>query len=1330
MIAHAAGMQSRGLAVRESHHEVKEAWCELDTHADNCCVGDNFMTLEHTSYTVNVTPFHPEYQAIKNVPIVKAATAYVSPITGETVILVVNQALAVPNQPVTLLNPNQMRFNGLLVDDVPRFLHQSSTHSIYDSRSDFRIPLKLRGIHSGFISHTPSKQELEECRWIELTSEAYWDPCSDAFEKNESIISDREEGFFVLHDRDILTVSACHLTSAIQSQVQVVRSTPEGAIVKQEQLARLWKIPVRTAEQTLKVTTQKGIVHPLKPLQARYRTKQAQLRYNQLGGRHGRFYSDTMFSSVPSIQGNTCAQVFVNDVNFTRVYPMKKKRFACNALLEFIRDVGIPSTLHTDNAKELTYGGWKKITSEHQIPQTLAEPYSPWQVRAEGAIRELKRGVNRLMEGTNAPRLLWDFCAAYVADLRSMTVTDLYSLQGRTPWEIVTGHTPDISEYTTFAWYDPVWYYEPMASFPEERKLLARWLGVAHRVGQAMCYYLLLADGMVIARSTVQPILREDLSTNSVQERIRQFDITLLDTLAARQSSNLHLDLPRMEDEDLDHGTVEPMEPEAAMPEADEYMDPEILDNFISAQVLLQKGDEMVTGKVVARKRDADGVAKGRANANPILDTRVYQVEFADGSSAEYAANVIAEAIYAQVDAEGRHHLVLEDVIDYRKSTDACRAEDMWVTSKNGNKHRRLTTKGWDLCVQWKDGSTSWIPLKDLKESNPIEVAEFAIAHKIEHEPAFAWWVPHVIKTRERVISAMKSRSRYWARHQKFGIPLPKSPAEALQMDKENGNDLWARAMAKELSNVDIAFDWKEVGEKPPPGYQKIPYHFVFDIKMDFTRKARLVAGGHVTDVPSVMTYSSVVSRDSVRIMFMIAALNDLDIMAGDIGNAYLNAETTEKVYMIAGSEFGERAGRVIIIRRALYGLKSSGAAFHAHLANALQSIGFISSLADPDVWYRAAIKPNGEKYYEYLLTYVDDILLLSCDPNIAFKQLTEIYRFKEPPGKPKKYLGADVFEFYFPNDPTKKRRWGMSSEQYVKEAVRMVKVELAKIDRALPKRCTSPFTSGYRPELDFTSLLSHERANYYQQLIGILRWIVELGRIDIHVNVALLSKYLAQPREGHLEAVFRIFAYLDSHSRSKMVFDDTIPQWDESRFTKCDWGDLYKDSREAKPPNMPEPRGREVEITCFVDADHAGDKVTRKSQTGILTFINSAPIQWYSKRQNCVETSTFGSEFIAMKTAVEQIEALRYKLRMFGIPIAGPANVFCDNDSVVVNCTKPESTIKKKHNAIAYHKVREAVVIGIIRVAWEASSTNLADILTKPLAAPALQRLCAYIFH
>ncbi len=152
--------------------------------------------------------------------------------------------------------------------------------------------------------------------------------------------------------------------------------------------------------------------------------------------------------------------------------------------------------------------------------------------------------------------------------------------------------------------------------------------------------------------------------------------------------------------------------------------------------------------------------------------------------------------------------------------------------------------------------------------------------------------------------------------------------------------------------------------------------------------------------------------------------------------------------------------------------------------------------------------------------------------------------------------------------------------------------------------------------------------------------------------------------------------------------------------------------------------------ITCFVDADHAGNLVTRCSHSGILIFCNKASIIWYSKRQNTVETSTFGSEFIAAKIAVELIEGLRYKLRMFGVPIDGPANMYCDNNSVVTSSTKPESTLKKKHNAIAYHKVREAVAQGTIRIAKEPGLTNLADILTKPLPGPRMRQLIQHILY
>ena len=139
----------------------------------------------------------------------------------------------------------------------------------------------------------------------------------------------------------------------------------------------------------------------------------------------------------------------------------------------------------------------------------------------------------------------------------------------------------------------------------------------------------------------------------------------------------------------------------------------------------------------------------------------------------------------------------------------------------------------------------------------------------------------------------------------------------------------------------------------------------------------------------------------------------------------------------------------------------------------------------------------------------------------------------------------------------------------------------------------------------------------------------------------------------------------------------------------------------------------------CFVDSDHADNTVTRRSQTGLLLFANRALIVWYSKRQNTVETSTFGSEFIAMKTAGEQIEALRYKLCMFGVPLEGTTNIFCDNESVFKNASIPDSTLKKKHTSIWYHWSREVVAAGTVRITEEGTTMNLSDLFTKPLPEP-----------
>ncbi len=137
----------------------------------------------------------------------------------------------------------------------------------------------------------------------------------------------------------------------------------------------------------------------------------------------------------------------------------------------------------------------------------------------------------------------------------------------------------------------------------------------------------------------------------------------------------------------------------------------------------------------------------------------------------------------------------------------------------------------------------------------------------------------------------------------------------------------------------------------------------------------------------------------------------------------------------------------------------------------------------------------------------------------------------------------------------------------------------LHSVGQRLPSRAT----------VDQSPELNAEDQNYYQGLIGVLRWLCELGRIDILVAISLMSRYLVSARVGHLEQLFHVFAYIKHHKRSSIVFDDTMPDYAADRWTQADWSDYYPDAKEEEPVNAPEIRGRPVMMTCFEDADHAG---------------------------------------------------------------------------------------------------------------------------------------------
>ena len=753
-------------------------------------------------------------------------------------------------------------------------------------------------------------------------------------------------------------------------------------------------------------------------------------------------------------------------------------------------------------------------------------------------------------------------------------------------------------------------------------------------------------------------------------------------------------------------------------------------DKHIGVSLTLPHKGELKQGKIVRRKRNYDGTLTGTHHPNPLLDTRVYEVDFGDGNYFDYSANIITENLYQQVDNSGSY--IFKSIVDHRKTESAISKGEGWIKIQSGQNRRLITTKGWDIKIEWSDGTQSWVPLRDLKESNPIQLAEYAYMKELQDEPAFAWWVAHCIKRRDRVIKQI--RHRMIKKAIKFGINVPSTVEEALKFDAENGDDLWFQAIEKELRNVRVAFKRLEEGERPPPGSKLIPYHIIFDVKFDLTRKARLVAGGHRNkDVPTYQVFSTVASRESVRLGFVLASLNELEIMAGDISNAYLNALNREKVHVKCGKElFGEEyQGCIAIVVRALYGLKSASASWRDHFAVAIrEDLGYIPCVADHDVYYKPKIKPDGSEYYAYLIIYVDDILSIDLDPGKVIEEINQIFQVKEGSVNfPKMYLGTDVRKWTVQSvEGISSQCYALGSSSYIKEAIKVAKGNCSKYGMKFPvgkKTAGAPFTStSYRPELDISMFCNSEQTTFYQNLIGVLRWSIELGRIDILYEVSILSQYMASPRMGHLTQLLNIFHYLDKHDRSWMVMDPSRfdvewkPIKDEASLkVRAEiMRQIYYDAEDELPPKMPKPRGKAVDISCFVDSDHAGNRVTRRSHTGALLMINSAPVTWLSRKQTVVESSTFGAEFIALKTALDLVEALVYKLRMLGVPIDGEARVFCDNEAVVKSGSFPEITLKKKTSSIAFNKVREAIAASKIILYFENGSSNISDLFTKVL--------------
>ena len=1010
---------------------------------------------------------------------------------------------------------------------------------------------------------------------------------------------------------------------------------------------------------------------------------------------------DTWFSDVPAADdgipghaGATMMQTYLGlKSGYVQLFPMKSEKQIPETFEDAIRKRGAPIGMMSDNAKAELYGRMQDLMRLYEIDDRQSEPHYQHQNPAERKIQDVKKNMDNVMDRVGCPARWWLLAALFV-----MAITNvLPNSNGEIPYTAVTGQIADISKFMHFHFWQEVFVEVPGKGHKEE---LARWCFPADNIGDELTYMVLLEDSeQLVARSNVRPA-RDPLYPN-LRKRPKTDDLR-----APVRGSNYEVPTPNPKFQvptsspAVTGSSGEPTKSGASPVYSiqDHFDVPVNLPRFSPEDLLgltfLHNTDDgqVVRAKIVKKILDSDAANHQRIKM---------LVSYDDDKIEEIIGyNELCDLVAEQHDREiaGEHEMfAFREILDHKN------------VKKGDPNYMGSST---NVLVLWEDGSQTWEPLATMIAADQVTLAAYAKENGLLESPGWKKLrrIARRAKLLKRMMNASKKSQKNNSVRYKFGVRVPRNVKEAKMLDAENGNNYWQEAMDIELAQLHEYDTFKSLGKtaRVPAGYQQIQCRMVFDVKQSLKRKARFVARGDQTVVPDDTSYSGVASLRSLRIVCFLAELNGLELTGGDIGNAYLEAFTKEKVCFRAGPEFGELEGCLLIIRKALYGLRTSGARFHAKFSETLRSLGFVPTRGDPDVWIR-----DGGRCYEYVVVWVDDILTALLDPAKFYEQLrSDPWKYKlKNVEEPKYQLGGDFFR-------DKDGTLCCGAQTCVKRLVDSCKLLFGE----LPKECHAPMDKDDKPEFDDTPLLGPDGVRKFQFLIGACEWMVVVCRFDIAHAVMSLGRFRAAPREGHLERLKRLVGYVRKRPNGTIRFRTDIPNHEEmfgEEPVHCDWMETVcgGERPEDIDPEHPVPKGKVVRTTSFVDANLMHDAVTGRSASGIIEFLNNTPVDWLAKRQSQVETATYGSEFMVARQGVERLEDLRYTLRSFGAPVEDTAWMFGDNESCVTSSTIPHSTLSKRWNALSYHKVREAVARGWLRFEHISGKENPADIMTKPLA-------------
>jgi hypothetical protein len=451
--------------------------------------------------------------------------------------------------------------------------------------------------------------------------------------------------------------------------------------------------------------------------------------------------------------------------------------------------------------------------------------------------------------------------------------------------------TVDISVLLRFHFWEKVYYKKSESAFPSDStESFGHIVGISEHCGPALTWKILTVDTQhIIHRSVVRPADKEDLNLRA-------------ELLCGEESVD-----PIVKSSHNDN-TVGSDQPSAE-----------------SASALVNPED--LIGRSFLMDKSENG-QKSRARIIRLID---------DHSSLLNDNKKRMKFLLSVNDDESEEIITYNQLLEYlSKDNDS---DIVWkfqrITSHQGplaHGHPDYKGSSYNVNIEWENGEITSEPLQVIAKDDPVTCAIYAKENGLLNTPGWKQFKSIAKRQKKftRMVNQAKLRSFNTAPKYKNGFEVPRTYSQAVKLDEKNGNKKWHDAIALELQQINEYKTFIDHGHHtkshPPTGFKKIKVHFIFEVKHDGRHKARLVADGHLTDVPIESVYSGVVSLRGFRLVLFLAELNGLNLWATDIGNAYLEAFTSEKVYIIAGPEFGQLEGHILIISKALYGLRTSGA--------------------------------------------------------------------------------------------------------------------------------------------------------------------------------------------------------------------------------------------------------------------------------------------------------------------------------------------------------------------------------------------------------------------